>query len=72
MDWREYEEDVIHYFNDQLPESDPIKYKIIEIDKPRGIAIVLRSDSRELTIPFAEDRTDRDKAIRSMAIKFPV
>ncbi|GBG07750.1 hypothetical protein PAT3040_02311 [Paenibacillus agaridevorans] len=66
IDWREYEEDVIKYFNDQLPESHQIKYEMIEIDKPRGVDIVLSSGDRQLTIPFADDRTDRDSTIRAM------
>lgn len=66
IDWREDEGDIIHYFNDQLPESHQIQCEIIEIDKPRGVDIVLSSGERTLTIPFADDRTDRDNAIRAM------
>lgn len=66
IDWREDEGDIIQYFNDQLPESDRIKCDIIEIDKPRDIDIVLSSGDRKLTIPFADDQTDRDSAIRCM------
>ncbi|KAA8784354.1 glutathione reductase [Paenibacillus amylolyticus] len=66
IDWREDEGDVIHYFNDQLPEPHQIQCKIIQIDKPRGVDIVLSSDERTLTIPFADDRTDRDSAVRAM------
>lgn len=66
IDWREYEEDVIHYFNNKLPESHQIKCEIIEINKPRSVDIVLRSSDCKLTIPFADDRTDRDSAIRAM------
>lgn len=66
IDWREDEGDIIQYFNDQLPESDQITCEIIDIDKPRGVDIVLSSHDRKLTIPFADDRTDRDSAIRAM------
>ncbi|WP_270169821.1 hypothetical protein [Paenibacillus sp. SYP-B4298] len=66
VDWREDEEDVIQYFNNQLPEAHQIKCEMIEIDKPRGVDIVLSSADRKLTIPFADDKTDRDSAIRSM------
>lgn len=66
IDWREDEGDIIHYFNGQLPESHQIQCKIIQIDKPRGVDIVLSSDERTLTIPFADDWTDRDSAVRAM------
>ncbi|OBR66513.1 hypothetical protein A7K91_03445 [Paenibacillus oryzae] len=66
IDWREEEGDIIQYFNDQLPESHQIKCEITDIDKPRGVDIVLSSGDRKLTIPFADDRTDRDSAIRAM------
>ncbi|AVK86915.1 glutathione reductase [Lysinibacillus sp. B2A1] len=66
MDWREAEEDLIDYFNEQLPVSDQINCEIIEIDKPRGVDIVLSSQENSMTIPFADDVTDRDSAIRAM------
>ncbi|MEK5231292.1 hypothetical protein MHB42_05905 [Lysinibacillus sp. FSL K6-0232] len=66
IDWREAEEDVIAYFNEQLPITDQIACKIAEIDKPRGVDIVLTSQEKMMTIPFADDRTDRDSAIRAM------
>jgi hypothetical protein len=66
IDWREDEGDIIQYFNDRLPESDQIKCEIIDIDKPRGVDIVLSSNDQKLKIPFADDRTDRDSAIRAM------
>jgi len=66
VDWREYEEDLISYFNQHLPEADQIHYEMINIDKPRGIDIVLSSSERKLVIPFAEEKTDRDSAIRAM------
>lgn len=66
IDWREAEEDLIDYFNEQLPEPDRIDCEIVEIDKPRGVDIVLSSQEKKMTIPFADDVTDRDSAIRAM------
>lgn len=66
IDWREAEEDLIDYFNEQLSVSDQINCEIIEIDKPRGVDIVLSSQENSMTIPFADDVTDRDSAIRAM------
>ncbi|MCT6924366.1 hypothetical protein [Metasolibacillus sp.] len=66
IDWREAEEDLIDYFNEQLPMSDRIDCEIIEIDKPRGVDITLSLKEKKLTIPFADDVTDRDSAIRAM------
>jgi len=66
IDWREAEEDLIDYFNEQLPEPDRIDCEIVEIDKPRGEDIILSSQEKKMTIPFADDVTDRDSAIRAM------
>jgi len=66
IDWREAEEDLIDYFNEQLPEPDRIDCEIVEIDKLRGVDIVLSSQEKKMTIPFADDVTDRDSAIRAM------
>ncbi|WP_052344376.1 hypothetical protein [Bacillus ndiopicus] len=66
IDWREAEEDLIGYFNDQLPVSNRIACEVIEIDKPRGVDIILSSQEKTITIPFADDVTDRDSAIRAM------
>ncbi len=66
IDWRECEEDLIHYFNTLLPEADRIVCETKDIDKPRGIDIILKSDEKEMIIPFADDVTDRDSAIRAM------
>lgn len=66
IDWREAEEDLIDYFNEQLPEPDRIDCEIVEIDKPRGVDIILSSQEKKMTIPFSDDVTDRDSAIRAM------
>ena len=66
IDWREYEEDLIKWFNEYLAEADQIVCKTKEIDKPRGVDIVLTSKEKSMTIPFADDATDRDSAIRAM------
>lgn len=66
IDWREYEEDLIDYFNDHLSETTKIVCEVKEIDKPRGVDIVLTSKEKSMTIPFADDKTDRDSAIRAM------
>ncbi len=47
IDWREAEEDLIDYFNEQLPEPDRIDCEIVEIDKPRGVDIVLSSQEKK-------------------------
>lgn len=66
IDWREYEEDIIDYFNEHLAEMAKIVCEMQEIDKPRGVDIVLTSKEKSMTVPFADDRTDRDSAIRAM------
>ncbi|MEK4425324.1 hypothetical protein [Solibacillus sp. FSL K6-1523] len=66
IDWRECEEDIIGYFNEHLAETFQIECEVIEIDKPRGVDIVLTSTEQSMRIPFADDKTDRDSAIRAM------
>ena len=66
VDWRDYDESIIKYFNDKLPDKDKVLFKCIEIEKERGIDIVLEKDSISTAIPYAEDCTDRDTTLRSI------
>lgn len=66
IDWREYDESIIRYFNNKLPDADKIQFKCIEIEKKREIDIILKKDNFTITIPYADDCTDRDTTIKSI------
>lgn len=66
VDWREYDEDIIQYFNEKLPDEDKIEYECVEIDKKRGVDILLKKNGVETAIPYADDFMDRDTTIKSV------
>ena len=66
IDWREYDEDIISYFNGLLPQEDIVDVEIKEIKLDRGIDIILKKDNKTLTIPYEDDRTDRDITIKTL------
>lgn len=61
IDWREYNEDVVHYFNDMMDES--IDIQTVSNGKPYGDDIVLKKGDKELLIPYGDEQ-DRDVTIR--------
>jgi len=66
VDWREYDEDIISYFNGLLPQEDIVNLEIREIKLGRGIDIILKKDNKTLTIPYEDDSTDRDITIKTL------
>lgn len=66
IDWREYDEDIICYFNERLPDEAKIDFEYVEIEKERGIDIILTKDGVKTPIPYAEDCTDRDTTLKSI------
>ena len=66
IDWREYDEDIISYFNCLLPQEDIVDVEIKEIKLGRGIDIILKKDNKTLTIPYEDDKTDRDITIKTL------
>ena len=66
IDWREYDEDIISYFNGLLPQEDIVDIEIKEIKLGRGIDIILKKDNKTLTIPYEDDATDRDITIKTL------
>ena len=66
IDWREYDEDIISYFNCLLPQEDIVDVEIKEIKLGRGIDIILKKDNITLTIPYENDKTDRDITIKTL------
>ena len=61
IDWREYDEDVVNYFNDMMDE--PIDIKTVSNGKPYGDDIVLQKGDKELQIPYGDEQ-DRDVTIK--------
>ena len=61
IDWREYDEDVVNYFNDMMDE--PIDIEIVSNGKPYGDDIVLKNGNKELQIPYGNEQ-DRDVTIK--------
>ena len=61
IDWREYDEDVVRYFNDMMDES--IEIEIVSNGKPYGDDIVLKNGDKELQIPYGDEQ-DRDVTIK--------
>ena len=61
IDWREYDEDVVNYFNDMMDE--PIDIQTVSNGKPYGDDIVLQKGDKELLIPYGDEK-DRDVTIK--------
>ena len=61
IDWREYDEDVVNYFNDMM--AEPIDIELISNGKLYGDDIVLKHGNKELQIPYGDEQ-DRDVTIK--------
>ena len=61
IDWREYDEDVVRYFNDMM--AEPIDIELISNGKLYGDDIVLKHGNKELQIPYGDEQ-DRDVTIK--------
>ena len=61
IDWGEYDEDVVNYFNDMMDE--PIDIKMVSNGKAYGDDIVLQKGDKELQIPYVDEQ-DRDVTIK--------
>ncbi|ASS37926.1 hypothetical protein [Mogibacterium pumilum] len=63
IDWREYDEDVVKYFNQAI--GNLISVRMENNKKPYGNDIVLNYKDRQLRIPYQE-KMDRDTTIKSI------
>ena len=67
VDWREYDEDIVSYVNDELSEADQIEWKTIPSEKEGALdTVILKKDEKEAVIPYAEDAWDRDTTLKSI------
>ena len=66
IDWRECDEDIPRYMNEVLPEEAQIDYQYVEIEKERGVDIILKKNGVSKSIPYQEDCTDRDTTLRAI------
>jgi len=67
VDWREYDEDIMSYVNDELSEEDQIEWKTIPSEKEGALdTVILKNDEKEAVIPYDEDAWDRDTTLKSI------
>lgn len=66
VDWREYDESIIKYINERLPEEDKVKFTCVEVEKERDIDIILEKNGISTAIPYAEEYKDRDTTLKSL------
>ena len=67
VDWREYDEDIVSYVNDELSEADQIEWKTISSEKEGALdTVILKNHEKEAIIPYAEDAWDRDTTLKSI------
>ena len=66
IDWREYDEDIIRYFNEKLPDGDKIDFVCKDSDKERGVDIILKKNGACMPIPYADAYMDRDTTLISI------
>lgn len=60
VDWRDFDESIINYFNEKLPDADKIQFECAETEKERGVDIFMKKNGVSAPIPYADDCTDRD------------
>ena len=66
VDWRDFDESIIRYFNEKLPDEDKVLFECVKIEKARGVDILLKKDGASTAIPYADDCTDRDTTLKSI------
>ena len=66
VDWRDFDESIINYFNEKLPDADKIQFECAETEKERGVDIFMKKNGVSAPIPYADDCTDRDTTLRSI------
>ncbi|MGE7693912.1 hypothetical protein ACQKNC_07305 [Lysinibacillus sp. NPDC094177] len=66
VDWRDFDDSIVEYFNEYLLEEDKIKFELVENNKPRGVDIFLIKDEVKKAIPYGEERTDRDTTLKAI------
>lgn len=66
VDWRDFDESIIRYFNERLPDEDKVLFECVKIEKARGVDILLKKNGVSTAIPYADDCTDRDTTLKSI------
>lgn len=66
VDWRDFDESIIRYFNEKLPDEDKVLFECVKIEKARGVDILLKKNGVSTAIPYADDCTDRDTTLKSI------
>ncbi|MGE7947194.1 hypothetical protein [Lysinibacillus sp. NPDC093688] len=66
VDWKDFDESIVEYFNDYLLGEDKINVEIVENDKPRCVDIFLIKDEVKKAVPYDVERTDRDTTLKTV------
>ncbi|MGE7691323.1 hypothetical protein ACQKMI_19195 [Lysinibacillus sp. NPDC097214] len=66
VDWKDFDESIVEYFNDYLLDEDKINVEIVENDKPRCVDIFLIKDEVKKAVPYDVERTDRDTTLKAV------
>ena len=66
VDWRDFDESIINYFNEKLPDADKIQFECAETEKERGVDIFMKKNGVSTPIPYVDDCTDRDTTLKSI------
>ncbi|MCL1694752.1 MULTISPECIES: hypothetical protein [unclassified Lysinibacillus] len=66
VDWKDFDDSIVEYFNDFLLEEDKINVELVENDKPRCVDIFLIKDEVKKAIPYDEEKTDRDTTLKAV------
>lgn len=54
VDWRDFDESIIEYFNKKLPDEDKIQFECVETEKERGVDIFMKKNGVSAPIPYTE------------------
>lgn len=63
VDWREYDEDVIHYFNATMEQQ--VEVRLVDNGKPYGDDLLLKNEEKQVQIPY-KGEMDRDTTIQCL------
>lgn len=66
VNWRDFDDSIVDYFNAYLPEPNQIAWELRPTDKDRGEDLVLKNKDREYIIPYQDDKMDRDTTLKSV------
>ena len=69
VDWREYDESIIKYINERLPEEDKVKFTCVEIEKERDVDIILEKSSQTYSQVEKEEFANKKNTLYQQYLK---